>query len=134
MTNTNTSQHLLPKRGLRIAHININSLRNKIVEVSNLLCKYNLHILAISETHLDFSFDDTEQYIEGYNIYRNDRDRFGGGVAFYIQDHLPTQIRTDMMKYDIEILWLQVHLPHRKSILLGCCYRPPNANGEYYYL
>lgn len=36
-----------------------------------------------------------------------------------------------MMKYNIETLWLQVHLPRRKLILLGCCYQPPNANCEY---
>lgn len=54
-----------------------------------------------------------------------------GGVAFYIQNHLPVKIRTDLMSFNIEILWLQMHLPHRKSILLCCCYRSPSANCEY---
>jgi len=121
----------LPRKGLRLAHININSLRNKINEVAELLNKFKIHILAISETHLDSSFDDTELYIEGYNIYRNDRNGFGGGVAFYILSHLPVKLRTDLMSFDIETLWLQMHLPHRKPTLLCCCYRPPSANYEY---
>lgn len=131
MTDTITSHHKLPKNGVRIAYININSLRNKINEVTSLLSEHKLHILAISETHLDSSFEDTELYIKDYNIFRNDRNRYGGGVAFYIMNHLPVRVRTDMMQYNIEILWLQVHLPHQKSILLGCCYRPPGANNEY---
>lgn len=90
-----------------------------------------MHILAISETHLDSSFEDTELVIKGYNIYTKDRNRYGGGVAFYIQDHVPVKIWTDMMQYNIEVLWLKNYLPHRKSILLGCCYRLPSTNNEY---
>lgn len=92
MTDTITSQHELLKRGVRIAHININSLRNKINEVTSLLSEHKLHILAISDTHLDSSFEDTELYIKDCNIFRNDRNRYGGGVAFYIQNHLPVKV------------------------------------------
>ena len=49
----------------------------------------NIHILAISETHLDNSFDDTAVAIQGYNIYRRDRNAYGGDVAVYIQSHIP---------------------------------------------
>lgn len=31
----------------------------------------------------------------------------------------------------IEALWIQVHLPHIKPIVVGCCYNPPNTNMEY---
>ena len=31
----------------------------------------------------------------------------------------------------VEVIWLQVHLPHLKSILVGNCYRPPSANSQY---
>ena len=30
-----------------------------------------------------------------------------------------------------KVIWLQVHLPHLKPILVGSCYRPPSANGQY---
>lgn len=32
---------------------------------------------------------------------------------------------------EIEVLWLQINLPYIKSILLGCCYRPPSSNRNY---
>ena len=66
---------------MNIVHINICSLRNKVHEINNLLTSDNIHILAISETHLDNSFDDTSVAIQGYNIYRRDRNAYGGGVA-----------------------------------------------------
>ncbi len=35
------------------------------------------------------------------------------------------------MYENIEALWIQVHLPHIKPIVVGCCYKPPNTNMEY---
>lgn len=37
----------------------------------------------------------------------------------------------DLMRYSIEVLWLQIHLPHLKPMLVGCCYRPPSSNNIY---
>ena len=60
---------------LKIAHINICSLvRNKVNEVNNLLVTDGIHILTISETHLNNTFDDTVVAIHGYNIYQKDRN------------------------------------------------------------
>jgi hypothetical protein len=87
------------------------------------------NILAISELHLDNSFV-TAVAIQGYNIYRRDGNAYGGGVAVYIQCHIPVML-SDLMASVIEVLWLQVHLAHLKHIILGCCCRPPNANSQY---
>jgi hypothetical protein len=64
----------LPRKALKIAHINI--CRNKVCEINYLLTSDNTHILAISETHLDNLFDDTAVSIQGYNIYRRDRNAY----------------------------------------------------------
>lgn len=123
--------HKLPKKGLKIAHINICSIRNKLTEVADLLYLNNLHILAVSETHLDSTFEDTSLMVQGYNIFRKDINSHGGGVAFYVQSHIPVRVRHDLMSSDIEVLWLQVCLKHLKPILIGGCYRPPSANSWY---
>lgn len=73
----------LPKKGLRIAHINVRSLRNKVHELSTLIKSENINVLAVSETHLDQSITDMGVAIPGYNIFKNDRNIFGGGVAIY---------------------------------------------------
>lgn len=61
----------LPKKGLKIANINICSLRNKLTEI---LLSDNVHILAVSETHLDSTFEDAALMIQGYSIFRRDRN------------------------------------------------------------
>lgn len=49
--------HKLPKKGLKMAHINICSIRNKLDEVENIILSNIFQFLAVSETHLDSSFD-----------------------------------------------------------------------------
>jgi hypothetical protein len=58
-------------------------------------------------------------------MYRKDQ-----GVAVYIQNHIPVKIREDLMLNTLEVIWLQVHLPHLKPILGGSCYRP-SVNSQY---
>lgn len=70
----------LPRKGLQLAHINICSFRNKLVEISDVLTTNKIHVLAVTET-----FSDDVVNINGYNIYRKDRNKYGGGVAIYIQ-------------------------------------------------
>ncbi len=72
----------LPKKGLKIGHVNICSLRNKVQDIENLLTSEKIHILAISETHLDNTFDDATVEIQGYSIYRKDRDNNGEELQF----------------------------------------------------
>jgi hypothetical protein len=36
------------------------------------------------------------------------------------------------MSNAVEVLWLQVPLPHLKPLLLRCWYRPPSANSNYF--
>lgn len=100
----------LPKKGLRIAHINIRSLKNKVHEISSLVNSENINVLAVSEMHLDLSITDTGVAIPDYNIFRNDRNIFVGGVTIYIQSHIPTKVRSDLIVPSIEAFWLEVHL------------------------
>ena len=88
-----------------------------------------MNILAISET-LNY-FEYTAVAIQGYNIYRRNRNACGGGGAVYIQSLIPVMLREDLMSSVIEVLSLQVHLTNLKPIILGCCYRPQSDNHQY---
>lgn len=121
----------LSKKGLHIAHVNVNSLVNKVNEVFNIVQKNNLHVLAITETHLDQTITNGQLELKGYNILRRDRNRRGGGLAIYLQEHLLFKVRDDLCVDGIEILWIQIHLPFQQPTLIGCVYRPPNSNISY---
>lgn len=87
--------------------------------------------MAVSETHLEEAIEDAAVSIQDYNVFRLDRDRYGGGTAFYIQNHIPAYKRNDLGVVGVEPLWLQVHIPHLKPILTCCCYGSPCSNAEY---
>lgn len=72
------------KFNLSIAHININSIWNKIDEAKLLLNEGLFDFLAISETKLDSTYDSTLLQHPCYRIMRIDRKKGGGGLLVYI--------------------------------------------------
>ena len=71
-------------KDVRLAHLNVCSLRNKIEEVRclQLLCKFE--IFAITETLLNKNIPDTKIDIPGMKFVRLDRKgRKGGGIFTY---------------------------------------------------
>ena len=66
------------RKGITIASLNVNSLLLHIDEIRMLVNELGIHILAINETKLDNSIDDSLVSIAGYTMKRCDRDRTGG--------------------------------------------------------
>ena len=122
------------KKSIDICHINARSLRTyynekcsyiKYEEIeSHAIHSMKSDIVCISETWMDNSIPDIAVHIPDYDIHRNDRNRHGGGVAFYITNGLVVKRRPDLEHNDYESFLLQI-LTDRKHILLGTYYRPP---------
>lgn len=64
---------------LRIAHINIRSLRNKLDEIELLLKVCRFDVLSITDSHLDEKISNEQLNIANYKIVRKDRDDSSGG-------------------------------------------------------
>lgn len=114
-------------KNLRIAHLNVCSLRNKIPDIHLFLTLYKIHVLALTETHLGTRIKDSELKIDNYKLYRCDRKHnnsnwYRGGVALYVQDHIPVKRHVFSNLSNIEIIWADIYLPHTKPVLIGCCY------------
>ena len=69
-----------PKK-ITIGHLNVNSLRNKLISIEELI-KSKLDIFLVSETKIDHSFPNQQFSIDGYKTYCRDRNNFGGGYYF----------------------------------------------------
>ena len=115
-----------------IAHININSLRHKVTEIHEMLTKNFFDVLAISETKLDDSFTNGAFNICNYKMYRQDRNKNGGGILFYVKDTLPHRmlIEHSFMNEGIECLTLQVVM--RNKLNISCLYKPPNIKDDVF--
>ena len=61
--------------------LNINSLRNKIIDLREVIRELSLDYFVLSETNLDHSFPSAQFTISDYEIRgRKDRNKHGGGL------------------------------------------------------
>ena len=70
-----------------IGYLNTNSLRNKIVDLREIVLELSLDYLVLSETKIDQSFPAVQFYIKGYEVRdRSDRDKHGGGLIEFAKN------------------------------------------------
>ena len=109
----------LNARGLHFCHLNVNSLLSKTDEHRDKTNYIKPAIFGITETKLNSSVTNAEVNINGYSIIRNDRNRNGGGVAFYIRNNLC---------FNIKNIFFDILIPKVKPIAIGIFYRRSNEN------
>ena len=114
-----------------VAHLNINSLKSKFMEIYELLNDKIVDLLFISETKLDISFRDSIFDVPGYKLERRDRNLQGGGVAAFIRSDIPGRRRKDLESQNLENITLEVTLNKTNWCFL-CIYRPPDFPDELF--
>ena len=114
--------------GLKISHINVNGLLNKLLDIKALLLSINFDILAITESHLSEDISDDEIAITGYKTARRDRNdgRKGGGTVIYFAEYLDAYERQDIdVNNSLEAAWIDVTVASQR-LLVASMYRPPD--------
>ena len=135
---------------LRIGHLNVFHLINKIPDVCNLLNNNSLtHIFGICETKIHEPQtktnvkiqDDDNDNLDILSIPCYDKpflkhitEKLQTGLAVYVHNsirHLVTR-RHDIETNKIEAIWLEVKQPKMSSKLLAYVYRNPKADDSFY--
>lgn len=112
------------EKGLKIIYWNADGIRNKRLELLDLLHHLSIDIVAISETRLS---SNVNFELPGYQCYRNDKNHLGKGqgVAILIKsyiDHCPIdQPKT----VNLETVGIEVKLAH-SSYRIFSIYQSPN--------
>ncbi len=141
MNDSCTIDSLLPKelqdmvkyRGIKLVHQNICSLLRRLDEL-RLMCnvlKSSIHMITLSETWLTSEIPDIEIEIDGYRVFRKDRDSRGGGVLAYVRNDLFVVRRADLETPSVEGMWLEISLPKARGFLVGIFYRPPDSSAYH---
>ena len=141
--NDNVDPDRLPscKRGVHIAHLNLQSLRNKLDVVKAHITVCNFDIFTFSESWLDERYSNSMLQIKGYNLIRLDRawsdtaqltPKRGGGVGMYIKNTY-SYITNTYEEYNrscgyIECLWTEIVRPNARNMIICSLYRPPNGS------
>ena len=97
----------------------------KLTELQYIAKKVNPAVISITETWLDDSYTKNCIKIEGYNVFRRDRDTHAGGVCVYTRNNLDYLVREDLQNNALEDLWIEIMFPKTKSLFVGTCYRAP---------
>jgi len=118
--------------GLKICHINAQSLPKKIEEFRYMFVNSEIDVICVSETWFVQSLCDVLISCDGYNVYRSDRVSHGGGVAIYVNKKLKAKIICQhTINSAIEYIFLEIQNPIiEKNLLIGCIYRP-HCNTNY---
>jgi Reverse transcriptase (RNA-dependent DNA polymerase)/Endonuclease-reverse transcriptase len=110
---------------LRIMQQNFRSISGKVSKFQSDILIYDPDVILGNETWLDESITDSQIFPPGYNIYRKDRNRNGGGVFIAVK----TKYKTQLEKFNLnsEQIWVMLELPSGKKLRIGTGYRSPTS-------
>ena len=107
-----------------IVHLNVNSFRNKFVFVEDVIKLSD--VFLVSESKLDHTFPSNQFRINGYKIFKLDRNRFEGGLIPYVNENIPYKPLQEYIHLpNFEVIAIEFYLNNQKSLLLGL-YKPSN--------
>ena len=124
---TNSSPWL-KKEGLRVGHLNINHIINKLTEVSLILANSgkSFHVFGFSEAHLPSGVSKKDLSIPGYIPIRNKpKHDLETGLLMYIHQSVRFTRIKSLEQHNVETLWIEFHMKHSKPVLLCFLYRNP---------
>ena len=88
---------------LILGHLNINSITD-------------FDIFLISESKIDSAFPHMQFKINGYKLFRRDRNRFGGGLLLYLNEEIPCKfLNNHPIVPNAEIICTEIHQLKCKS-------------------
>ena len=122
------------QKGFKCAHWNVQSICNKMEELTLLLCgsTNSMDFVAITETWLNDSYNDAWTSIPGFNCERRDRNssQRGGGIVVYLNENFPYSRRLDYESISphLECIWIELKVPCIGSIKICTAYRSPSLS------
>ena len=117
---------------LIIGHLNVNSLRNKVGILEELI-KDKIDIFFISETKLDSSLSSGQFVITGCSTpFRLDRNQNGQGLLLYVRDDIPCKILKEYTpEKPMENCLVEINLRSRKWLLSCSCSPKTNLIADH---
>ena len=117
------SKLALAPKDLRVAHLNICNMRNKMEELRASQFACNFDMTGITETHVDKSVPDNDLHIDDVRMLRKDRKKCkGGGFLVYCKSYLQVIYRKDLSTRYLEAIWVQVKF-QTANVLFSVIYR-----------
>jgi hypothetical protein len=113
---------------------NVRSLLNKVEELTITIRKNNIDVCFLTETWLDESIPNSLIEVDGFSLFRSDRNTNGGGVALYIKNtmvvsQIPLHTIPSITQSSSEILAVFIH---HVNIAIIVIYHPFWGNSPHH--
>eukprot|EP00794_Sanderia_malayensis_P020942 gene20942-22995_t len=116
--------------GLKMLHININGLLGKLDFVKIIAERTKFDVLSVNETKIAEDIEDEDISLQGYKVFRKDRNWYGGGVLMYVSEALESLKVDDLEEEQIKGVWAKISLRRNAPIVVGSIYRPPRSGSN----
>ena len=118
-----------------ISYLNINHLRNKVIDLRPIVRDLEPTVLAIAETKINDYFPSAQFQIEGYycpSEYRKDRTyNGGGGLLVYIKQGTPSKRLKCLEPLGIESIFIEITIGKQKWCIINT-YRSEDVKVDDY--
>ena len=118
---------------LNLCHVNIASLSKHFEDLHLTLASLRIKfdIIGISEHKINSNSSTLNLDIEGYKPFLYDSSVTShGGTGFYIRNSINFIKRDDLKIFspgDFESTFIEIIIPNRKNMVIGCVYRHPSS-------
>ena len=133
---TSTPNKANPKRRkpihkLRGMQINCNGLKSakSKVDFQAAIAQHSPDIILGCESKLDDGIPTYSIFPDNYEVYRKDRNAFGGGVFVAVKMDFASVVRPEF-DCSAEVCWASIDFANNGTLYIGSCYRPPGAKSE----
>lgn len=127
----NTKKCKSSRDSLRIIIVNFQSIRNKTADTKVLIDEYDPDIVQGVETWLSEDISSAEVFSDSYDVFRKDRQvGIHGGILVACKKDL-ILTRKEEFEVESELLWSQLELKGRHSLLIGTAYKPRHDDKNF---
>ena len=113
--------------GLRVLHLNVNSLFLKCYEIKQIVELNLFDIISLNETKLDESIPNSFFLSKHYRILRRDRVKNGGGIMVLIKNNIV--VISSQIAVEFEAISLKLNCNNTECNVL-CVYKPPTQKNS----
>ena len=116
-------------RKLKLLSINCRGLKSKRKQrdLRSVIEQEDPDIICGNESHIDGNYHSSEIFPNNYDIFRNDRDKYGGGVFLGVRSDM-LAMEEESLRTDCESVWGKIIFAGKQPLYVGSFYRPTNCD------
>ena len=118
-----------------IAYLNINSLKEKMINLQEICPKSSIDLLCVNETKLDASYPNAQFHIEGYQFppIRRDRNKLCGGKMVFVRNGIIAKRLESLERRENEKICTEVTISRKKGFNTFADKPPQNGNKVIFF-